>query len=129
MAIETFTATAQHGHITGTASADRHDVEDFADYLKRSGVLAASDFVAGIELLSITQGDRQNADVTVTAWVCDLPGRAALAQAVEAGPVKLRNVSMAMPLSKFFGLFKQLSIKMSPGGLLDGRAVWIEPPR
>ncbi|SDP85843.1 hypothetical protein SAMN05216303_10847 [Rhodoferax sp. OV413] len=126
MVTETFTAAAQHGHIKGTASADRHEVEDFADYLKRTGVLANSDFVAGIELVSVTQGDEQNADVAVTALVCDLAGREALAKAVEAGPVKVRKVSVAMPLHTFFGLFKRFSIKISPGGLLDGHQILIE---
>lgn len=126
MPIETFTAAAQHGHIQGTVSADRHDVEDFADHLKRTGVLAAGDFVAGIELLSTPRADDPHADVTVTAWVSDLPGRAALAQTVAAGPVPLRKVTVAMPLHTFFGLFKQVSIRMSPGGLLDGREVSVE---
>jgi hypothetical protein len=123
MTIETFTAAAQHDHIKGTAAADRHDVEDFADYLKRLGVLAERDFVAGIELLSDLQGDEQNADVTVTALVFEPSGREALARAVAAGPVPVRKVVVQMPLSKFFGLFKRLSIKISPGGLLDGRKV------
>ena len=123
MAIETFTAAAQYGHIKGTASADRHDVEDFADYLKRTGVLAEQDFVAGIELLSINHGDVQNADVTVTALVCEPGGREALAKAAAAGPVKVRKVTVEMPLRKFFGLFHRLSIKISPGGLLDGRQI------
>jgi len=124
--IETFTAAARHGHIQGTVSADRHDVEDFADHLKRTGVLAAGDFVAGIELLSTPRADEPHADVTVTAWVSDLPGRAALAQAVAAGPVPLRKATVDMPLHTFFGLFKQVSIRMSPGGLLDGRQVSFE---
>lgn len=124
---ETFTAAAQHGHIRGTASADRHMVEDFADYLKRTGVLAAHDFVAGIELQSTVQGDVQDADVAVTAWVGEMANRAALAEAVAAGPVPLRKVMVAMPLHKFFGLFSQLSIRISPGGLLDGREVRVQP--
>lgn len=126
MVTETFIAAAPYGHIRGTASADRHEVEDFAQYLKRIGVLAERDFVAGIELVSVSQGDEQNGDVAVSALVCDLPGREALRSAVEAGPVKLRRISVAMPLNKFFGLFKQLSIRISPGGLLDGREVWVD---
>lgn len=126
MPTETFTAATQHDHIRGTASADRHEVEDFADYLKRTGVLAATDFVAGIELLSAVQGDVQDADVAVTAWVGELPNRAALAEAVAAGPVALRKVTVTMPLRKFFGLFSRLSVRISPGGLLDGREVLIQ---
>ena len=127
MATETFTATAPYGHIKGTASADRHEVEDFAEYLKRIGVLAARDFVAGIELVCVSDGDAQHGDVAVSALVCDLAGREALARAVEAGPVRVRRVSVVMPLHKFFGLFKQLNIRISPGGLLDGREVLVVP--
>ncbi|KQP49134.1 hypothetical protein [Pseudorhodoferax sp. Leaf274] len=126
MPIETFTAATQHGHIRGTACADRHEVEDFADYLKRTGVLAANDFVAGIELLSAVQGDVQDADVLVTAWVGELANRAALSEALAAGPVPLRKVTVAMPLRKFFGLFNRLCIRISPGGLLDGREVQVQ---
>lgn len=126
MVVETFTASTAHGHIRGTVSADRHDIEDFADYLKRTGVLAAGDFVAGMELVSIPNGAKPGADVSVTAYVCDLAGRAALAEAVKAGPVHVRKVAVQMPLLTFFRLFKQLSIRMSPGGLLDGREVHID---
>ena len=126
MAIEIFTATAQYGHIKGTASADRHDVEDFAEYLKKAGVLADADFVAGMELLSIPGGPEQIANVSVTAYVCDLAGREALAKAVEAGPVKVRKVRVEMSINKFFGLFKRVSIKISPGGLLNGRELFTE---
>jgi hypothetical protein len=45
---------------------------------------------------------------------------------VAAGPVPLRKVTVTMPLRKFFGLFNRLCIRISPGGLLNGREVQLQ---
>lgn len=97
--------------------------EDFAEYLKRTGVLTRSDFAAGIDMLSIPEGNVQDANFAVTALACELAGHEALAMAVAASPAPMRKVMVWMSVNKFFGLFRRLSIRISPGGLLGGQEV------
>lgn len=122
MTSDRFHASVQYNDLSGSSAADRADKGGPEDWLRSKGLMRPGDFVVGIELSA-----RENRGIhrdPITVHFLLTPGSFDSVKesiAITSGAVATRRITTEIPVAEFFGLFKRLSICLSPGGMLSDK--------
>lgn len=122
MSKETFTASTQYNDFKGTSAADRADNGGANDWLEARGLKQKDEFLLGIEFFAGENHGEHKDPIYVDFLLASVGNYETVKSMVENSyPVPLRKVSVSIPTSEFFGLFKRFSICISVDGMIDGR--------
>ncbi|WP_342619292.1 hypothetical protein [Rhodoferax sp. GW822-FHT02A01] len=120
---DTFRASVQYGDFKGSSAADRADKADADDWLTSKGLKTDDEFLLGIKLFSGESHGVHKDPVNVQFLLVKPRAHDSVKSMLDTtpGPIPVRRVDVQMPLVEFFGLFKRLSITLSPHGMIEGR--------
>lgn len=123
MTSDRFRASVQYDDLTGTSAADRADKNGPEEWLRGKGLMQDAEFIIGIEVWAGENRGVHREPITVhfllTKGSFDSVKDAV---AKTSGPFATRRVTEQMPVAEFMGLFKRLSVTLSPGGMLSDRS-------
>ena len=123
----TFKASAQYNDWKGTAALDDADERSIHKLLQERKLIGERDFVIGLDVWNGENHGGEVKPVSVTAYLLELRDGMNVPQTIEAagGVVRPRAVRLDLTAREFLGLFKRMSLAISPSGLLDD--VEVEP--
>lgn len=120
--METFKASVQYNDLKGSAAADRADMTDAENWLKRNNYIT-DEYVVGISMWAGENHGVHEDPVSVKFLVTELNGYTSIPEMLQAAgePIKVKEISVDMNIADFFALFKRLEITLSNGGLIEGK--------
>lgn len=90
--------------------------------MKKRGLLSTGEFIVGIELWAGENPGRHQDPVTVNFLVTEGAYDSVSAElARNSGPLPVRRIAIDMGIAELLGLFKRLSVCLSPSGMLTDR--------
>lgn len=122
--MQTFKASVQYGDWKGTCAADDAGKQSIVDFLRAKELIAEREFLVGIELYVGENHDLNVKPPAIIGLMLNAENYDTAAAALQAArdPLNLRRIRIELPLDLFLGLFKRLSIAISPRGLdITGR--------
>ncbi|WP_421282770.1 hypothetical protein [Aeromonas veronii] len=121
--METFKASVQYNHLTGSAAADRADMTDAAKWLKDNGYINDDEFIIGISMWVGEKHGAHQDPVIVKFLVTELVGYDNIPEMLQASgePLQVKEISVDMKMANFFALFKRFEITLSNSGLIEGK--------
>lgn len=128
METDKFLASVQYNDWVGTSAADSADRNKLHDWLKSNGHMEENEFLIGINFFAGENHGKHN-DPIYVHFLFAVPGDHDSVKATidsSQGPIKVRNVSVDMNLTDFFGLFKRFSVAFSAHGMLDQKEYTFE---
>lgn len=120
---ERFRASVQYNDFKGTVSADRADRNGPEEFLKGRRLMKDEEFVLGIDLWAGENPGKHQDPVTVHFLLAQGGFDTVHAQvSASSAPFKVRRISVDIPIAEFMGLFKRVSICLSPDGMLTDKS-------
>lgn len=124
MSTDTFKASVQYNDLTGTAAADRADMEDAHHWLQSQGLIKDGEFLVGVEIYFADAMAAEGEEVHLSASFILVQADTfeAAAKGMQQNEViPARKVSHEFAPSEFLSLFKRFNVTLSSGGELEGR--------
>ena len=125
--MQRLSASTQFGDWKGTAAADNIDEppDGLDDYLEKTGLLKADDFLIGLSFGRMKGLNGAPSTVSITAYVFE--GHRHGDEAREAiasmkGAIPVREIPMEVTIEQFFKFFKDFEVVLTVGDFkLEGR--------
>jgi hypothetical protein len=126
---EIFEPSVQYQDFSGSVAADGGDRETIYHWLNARNLLQQGELVCGISLsIGENHGEEVVNPVNVNIYLVEVSSIDALCEQINgiSKPLAVRRVETVMAFPEFLGLFKRLSLTLSPTkpgtlqGILDG---------
>lgn len=118
-----FSANVQYNDWKGTAAADNGDKHSVARWLTAKNQMREDEFLVGIDVFVGENHDGKHDDpIYVSALLVQKGDFDSVKKMIDAatGPIFVRRVGFRINALEFLGLFKRLSIAISPANILAG---------
>ena len=122
MSTKKFTASVHYGDMKGESAADRADQNNASNWLKENDYLNDGELLVGIELDVGENHGIHKDPVSVYFFIATSGDFETVKEMIDSNKesVKVRKISVEMPISDFFGLFKRFNITLSSYEMLEG---------
>ena len=123
MGTDTFKASVHYNDLAGSSAADRADMSDASDWLKKKGLINNNEILVGYEIYvsPVLSGTSGKVIISTTFLLANSGDVDSFAESVGGGSsINLRKVAQDLSPEEFFLFFKRFSLTLSSKGILEG---------